>query len=151
MVVAKVIYRFCLCIYLSPMHSAKLNWTLLNSTELNCSVQFIFPLCIEPSTTCDDSATKLAVVAGSSQSGHTCESANECSVCRWTKTDDELRRLTTAVAGSWLSRTCDGRRSSSRVQCTAKNWIKLNWTERSSSVHMVACRGHLLLITVCCH
>jgi len=39
------------------------------------------------------------VVAGSSQSGHTCESANQRNVCRWTKTGDELRRLVTAVAG----------------------------------------------------
>jgi len=28
--------------------------TELNSTQLNSSVQFSFPLCIEPATTCDD-------------------------------------------------------------------------------------------------
>jgi len=40
--------------------------------------------------------------------------------------------LSTAVAGS-KSRTCDGRRRSSPVQCrpTAENWTELNWTERS--------------------
>ena len=47
--------------------------TELNSTQLSCAVQFSFPLCIEPEATSDDSATKLAVVAGSSQSGHSLE------------------------------------------------------------------------------
>ena len=44
---------------LSPMHSGK----------LHSLVEFSFPLCIKPATT--GSATKLAVVAGSSQSGYT--------------------------------------------------------------------------------
>jgi len=113
------------------MQSGKLNWTQLKST-----VQFSFPLCIEPATTCDDSATKSAVVAGSSRSGHTCESANQCNVCRWTKTGDELRRLatavadlSTAVAGSWLSRTCDGRHRSSQLVIGSMHSGKLNWTQ----------------------
>ena len=112
------------------------NWTELNSTELFSSVQFSFPLCIKPATTCDDSATKSAVVAGSSQSGNICESANQRNVCRWTTTGDELRRLATAVVGSWLSRTCDGRLNSSPVQCTVENWTQLSWTIQFSWVQL---------------
>jgi len=117
------------------------NWTKLNSTERFSSVQFSFPLWIEPATICNDSVTKSAVVAGSSQSRLICESANQRNVCRWTKIGDELLRLatavaglSTAVAGSWLSRTCDGRRRSSPVQFTAENWTELNWKIQFSSV-----------------
>jgi len=37
-------------------------------------------------------------------------------------------------SSSWLSRTCDGRRSSSPVQCTAENWTELDWTIQFSWV-----------------
>ena len=52
-------------------------------TELNSTVQFSFPLCIEP-------ATKLAVVAGSSQSGHTLGQPMQC-----LSLDDNRRRAAT--------------------------------------------------------
>ena len=39
---------------LQPTAQRKLNRTQLNSTELDRSVQFSFPLCIEPATSCDD-------------------------------------------------------------------------------------------------
>ena len=90
----------------TELNSTQPNWTELDRSVQFSWVQFSFPLCIEPSTTCDDSATKLVVGAGSS-----------------------------------LSRTCDGRRRSSPVQCIAENWTELNrtelnWTERSSSVQL---------------
>jgi len=101
---------------LSPMHSTAGNWTELNSTELFSSVQFS-----AVHWTGDNSETKLAVVAGSSLSGaHPRESANQCDVCRWTKTGDELRRPSPVVAGS--------------MHAGKLNWTQLNWTERSSSV-----------------
>jgi len=85
------------------MHSGK-----LNSTQLNSSVQF-------PAVhlTGDDSATKLAIVAGSSQSGHNIVSRpiNAVSVIgrKPATTDDgrrrfftvkNLRRSSPLVAGS---------------------------------------------------
>ena len=112
--------------------------TELDWTQLNCSVQFSFPLCTESATTCDDSATTSAttsaVVAGSSPSGHTCESANKRNVCRWTKIGDELRRLATAVADSWLSRTCDGRLRSSHLVAGSMHSGKLSWTQLNDPV-----------------
>jgi len=69
--------------------------------------------------------------------------ARDCfHVCHWTKTGDELRRLSTAVAGSWLSRTCDGRRRLSQLVAGSMysgklNWIELNWTTQLSSVEFV--------------
>ena len=100
------------------MHSGK-----LNSTQLNCSVQFPAVYWIS-----DDSVTKLAVVAGSSQAGHNLVNRpiNAMSVVG-------RKPATTAVASSWLSRTCDGRRSSLR---SSMHSGKLNWTERSSSVQL---------------
>ena len=60
---------------LSPMRSGKLNWTQLNSTELDRSVQL--------------------------------SSVFHCALNR--------RRVETTVAGSWQSRTDDGRRQSSQL------------------------------------
>jgi len=53
------------------MHSGKLNSTQLNSTVQFSSVSRCALNQRRPVTIRDDSATKLAVVAGSSQSGHT--------------------------------------------------------------------------------
>jgi len=44
------------------------------------------------------------------------------------------RILSTAVAGSWLSRTCDGRRRFNAQRKTQLNSIELNWTIQFSSV-----------------
>ena len=112
------------------MHSEK-----LNSTQLNCSVQLSFPLCIEPATTCDDSATKSTVVAGSSQSGHTCESADQRNVCRWMKTCDGLRRRFVDGHCRFLIVKNLWRRLSQLVAGSMHSG-KLNWTIQFSSVQL---------------
>ena len=101
-------------IALSPMHSGKLNSTQLNSTQLFSSVQFSFPLCIEP-------ATKLAVVAGSSQSGHTLGQPMQC-----LSLDDNRRRAATTGDARCRFLTVRNLRRpspvvSSPVQFTAEN------------------------------
>ena len=108
------------CTLLSPMHSEK-----LNSTELLSSVQF-------PAVhwTGDDLRRFGDEIGGRRRvytiGTHSRKSFNRCNVCRWTKTGDELRRL---AAGSWLSRTCDGRRGPSPVQCNDP--VQFSWVEFS--------------------
>jgi len=109
------------------MHSGK-----LNSTQLNSSVQFSFPLCIEPATIRDDSATKLAVVAGSSQSGHTLGQSMQC-----LSLDENRRRVATTGDGRRRFLTVKNLRRPSPVVAGSVhsgrlNWTQLNWTKTTS-------------------
>ena len=96
------------------------NWTVLNSTVLFRSVQF--PAVYWTGDDLQRSATKLADVAGSSQSGHTLGQSTQC-----LSLDENGRRAAT---------TGDGRRSLSPVQITAENWTELNWTVQFSWVEL---------------
>jgi len=122
----------------SPVHSWK----------LNSAVQFSLPLCIESTTTCDDSATKLAVVAGFSQAGHTRESANQCNVCRWTKTGNDGRRPSQVLDCQEPATAVVGRRRFSAQRKTELNDpvqsspVQLSWVVRC------ALGFRLVLVTV---
>jgi len=108
------------------MHSGKLNSTQLDWTGSFSSVQFSFPLWIEPATSCDD----RPAVAGR-------RSSSPVFVQRQT-----LRWLAKSMPRFW--RTCDVRQfrrrivadrcRSSPVQCTAGNWTELNDPVQLSSV-----------------
>jgi len=133
---------FWFVVWIVLFATCKAKCTAENWTQLNCSVQFSFPLCIEPATTCDDSATKSAVVAGSSQSGHICESANQRNVCRWTtpatSCDDRRRPSQVCRRPSPVLSVKNLRRPSpvvaARRRFNAQRKTELNSTERSSSV-----------------
>ena len=98
--------------------------TQLNSTQLNSelslfTVHFSFSLYNEPATTCNDPRQFDNEIGGRCRfftiRADSRESTNQCNVCCWSKTGDELRRLVSAVAGSWLPTTCDGRHQSSQL------------------------------------
>ena len=114
--------------------------TELNWTQLGCSVQFSFPLWIEPATIRDDSATKLAVVAGSSQSGHILVNRpiNAVSVVgrKPATSCDDWRRPSQVLHCQEPATAVVGRHSSSPVQCTAENWTELNWTKLNDPVEL---------------
>jgi len=119
----------CLIFKSNAQRETELNGTVQFSSVSRCALNRRRP------------ATKSAVVAGSSQSGHTCESANQRSVCRWMKTGDDwgrpsevCRRPSTVLDCQEPATAVAGRRSSSPVQCTAVNWTELNWTIQFSSV-----------------
>ena len=90
------------------MHIAQRE-TELNWTRLNCSVQFSFPLCIEPTTTCDDSRRLGDEIGGR----------------RRFFTVKNLRRPSSVVAAH--------RRFSAQRE-TELNSTELNWTIQFSSV-----------------
>ena len=110
------------------MHSEKLNWT-----ELNWTAQFSWV------SHCALNRRRPAMIRRrnrrSSQVLHNRDTLvnrpiNAMSVVGRKPATACVAGLSTAIAGSWLSRTCDGGyRSLLPVQCTAENW-----TERSSSV-----------------
>ena len=97
-------------------------------TELSWTVQFSSVQFLAVHWTCDDSATKLAVVAGASLSRH-----------------NFVNRPINAVSvvGQKPATTSDGRRLFLIVKIVAGsvhsgklNWTQLNWTERSSWVEL---------------
>ena len=102
--------------------------TELNWTRLNCSVQFSFPLCVEPATIRDDSATKLAVVVGSSQSGHTLGQSMQC-----LSLDENRRRAATTGDGRRRFLTVNNLRRPSPVIATRRRFSSQRSMTRSSA------------------
>jgi len=116
---------------LSPMRSGKLNWTQLNSTELNwtgsfSSVEFSFPLCIEPATSWDDRRRFLTVKNRRRPSPVVAArrrlSSNDRHCVDWPihKCVPIVKNLRRPPISS------PNRRRSSPVQCTAGSWTELN-------------------------
>ena len=94
---------------------------------------FSFPLCIEPATIRDDSATKLAVVARSSQSGHTLVnrpiSAMSVIGQKPATTCDDWRRSSPVLHCQESATAVGGRRSSSPVQLYSPLKRQHNYTQ----------------------
>jgi len=109
-------------------------------TELFSSVQFSFPLCIEPATTHDDSATKLAVVTRSSQSGYVhCQPAKSI-IGRKPATAGDGR-----CRGSWRQEN-NLRRSPTQAQPVVVGWVtvRVNHLGTEPGTHAYSSRARLL-------
>ena len=113
------------------MHSGK-----LNSTELFSSVQF-------PAVHwTDDDLRRFGDEIGGRRRFFTIGTHLWIGQSTQCLSLDENRRrlgtavggLSTAVDGSWLSRTCDGRRRSSQLVAGSMHSGKLNWTELNDPV-----------------
>jgi len=108
--------------------------TELNSTELFRSVQFpaVYWTCDDPRRFGDEIGGRRRFFTIEADSR---ESANQCNVCRWTTTGDELRRLATAVSPG-LDCQEPATVGAARRRFNAQRKTELNSTERSSSVQL---------------
>ena len=102
----------------TELYWTQLNWIVQFSSVSRCALNRR-----RPATICDDSATKLADVAGSSESGHTLGQSTQC-----LSLHENGRRA--ATTGDGRSVVAAGRWFNSQRK------TELNWTERSSSVEL---------------
>jgi len=102
------------------MHSGKLNWTELDRSVQFSWVQFSFPVCIEPATSCDDRRSSSPVFV-QRQTSHWLADSRGCA-------PDCEEPATTA---NFVS-------ESSPVQCTAENLTELNSSVELSWVQFPA-------------